>query len=70
MVQISHKKTINIDRKTPNVKTKKGVESSDFRTFSYGCLLFIYRYLLDFLKSNIHCKSISYVYIGTNMGIL
>ena len=23
-----------------------------------------------FLKSNIHCKSISYAYLGTNMGIL
>ena len=52
MVQLYHKKTINIDRKTPNIKTKKGVESSDFHTFSYGCLLFIYRYLLDFLKDN------------------
>lgn len=53
MVQLYHKKTINIDRKTPNIKTKKGVESSDFHTFSYGCLLFIYRYLLDLLKVSI-----------------
>ena len=55
MVQLYHKKTINIDRKTPNIKTKKDVESSDFHTFSYsyGCLLFIYRYLLDFLKVSI-----------------
>ena len=53
MVQLYHKKTINIDRKTPNIKTRKGVESSDFHTFSYGCLLFIYRYLLDFLKVRI-----------------
>ena len=29
------------------------MESSDFHTFSYGCLLFIYRYLLDFLEVNI-----------------
>ena len=29
------------------------MESSDFHTFSYGCLLFIYRYLLDFLKVSI-----------------
>ena len=70
MVQISHKKTINIDRKTPNVKTKKGVESSDFHTFSYGCLSFIYRYLLDFLKDNTRCKSVSYILNGTNMDIL
>jgi hypothetical protein len=53
MVQLYHKKTINIDRKTPNIKTKKGVESSDFHTFSYGCLSFIYRYLLDFLEVSI-----------------
>ena len=46
MVQLYHKKTINIDRKTPNIKTKKGVESSDFHTFSYGyLLLFIVTYL-------------------------
>lgn len=54
MVQLYHKKTINIDRKTPNIKTKKGVESSDFHTFSYGCLSFIYRYLLDFLKYKVY----------------
>ena len=70
MVQLYHKKTINIDRKTPNIKTKKGVKPLEFHTFSYGCLLFIYRYLLDFLKSNIYCISISYAYLGTNMGIL
>jgi len=53
MVQLYHKKTINIDRKTPNIKTKKGVKPLEFHTFSYGCLLFIYRYLLDFLKVSI-----------------
>ncbi len=53
MVQLYHKKTINIDRKTLNTKTKKGVKSPDFHTFSYGCLLFIYRYLFDFLKVSI-----------------
>ncbi len=25
----------------------------EFHTFSYGCLLFIYRYLLDFLEVSI-----------------
>ena len=45
---------INIYRKTPNIKTKKGVESSDFHTFSYGCLLFIYRYLFNFLKYKVY----------------
>ena len=53
MVQLYHKKTINIDRKTPNIKTKKGVKPLEFHTFSYGCLLFIYRYLLDFLKISV-----------------
>ena len=53
MVQLYHKKTINIDRKTPNIKTKKGVKPLEFHTFSYGCLLFIYRYLLDFLEISI-----------------
>lgn len=33
-------------------------------------LLSICYRLFYFFKSNIHCKSISYVYLGTNMGIL
>lgn len=38
----------------------------DYTDFIY----YLVNILLNFLQSNIHCKSISYVYLGTNMGIL
>lgn len=42
----------------------------EMHAFAY-CLLFVYlSELFHFLKSNMHCKSISYAYLGTNMGIL
>ena len=41
MVQLYHKKTINIDRKTPNIKTKKDVESSDFHLFLWMFIVYL-----------------------------
>lgn len=37
-----------------HTKKEKGVKPLEFHTFSYGCLLFIYRYLLDFLKYKVY----------------
>lgn len=30
------------------------MKSPDFHTISYGCLLFIYRYLLDYIKYKVY----------------
>ena len=38
----------------------------DYTDFIY----YLVNILLNLLKSNIRCKSISYAYLGTNMGIL
>lgn len=38
----------------------------DYTDFIY----YLVNILFNFLKSNIYCISISYAYLGTNMGIL
>ena len=48
----------------------KSVQLNELHAFACD---FVYLYLsesLDLLKSNIYCISISYAYLGTNMGIL
>lgn len=70
MSQIRDKKGRKKGIETKNPINAKSVQLVELHAFAY-CLLFVYlSESFDFLKSNIHCKSISYVYLGTNMGIL
>ena len=70
MSQIRDKKGHKKGIETKNPINAKSVQLVELHAFAY-CLLFVYlSESFDFLKSNIHCKSISYAYLGTNMGIL
>ena len=70
MLQIRDKKAYRKHIETMNPINAKSVQLVELHAFAY-CLLCVYlSALLNFLKSNIHCKSISYAYLGTNMGIL
>lgn len=48
----------------------KSVQLIELHAFAYCLLSVSLSESFDFLKSNIYCISISYAYLGTNMGIL
>ena len=70
MLQIRDKKAYRKHIETMNPINAKSVQLVELHAFAY-CLLFVYlSESFDFLKSNMYCISISYAYLGTNMGIL
>lgn len=70
MSQIRDKKAHRKHIATMNPINAKSVQLIELHAFTYCLLSISLSESFDFLKSNIHCKSISYAYLGTNMGIL